>query len=609
MMGEIIYFDANDTIRQMMVKQLKTYGLDVVEPKSLDRCEEVLKRCQNPVVIILDMTRNPEQLPSLQGVIPEYLNDPERCILTTTAPTSLAKYLTRDVSSCFFKHVVERPFKRLEFIRFVEGIIKPYMVVPELKSREPAGVSVLNSSVSQIVGEDVGQTPEDKSFSQQVHRQVERIVQDVSVVRPLSELEPPPPPPPMESPEDSSPGVVQRLSRSSRARAAGGRFSREGSWSRLMHESSQSNPAIQAVPQNQANRQPSGIRPSVSRDGSPSSAGIRRVSRSDSFHRVRETHHELVVKADESSVEQPGAANRTNTVEPQKSVDPPVIYASSEIQAIDETAYEEEEEEENTILISPSKVRIVQSAPPKVLAIPVASPLTDSTFNRLGTANLISLIQHSSHFGVPIVMVCHGDADEIVVIMHSGLMMWIESVRNGEICSAERWLRDNGFDARLPMPSLMAQLDNGLSFNDALSGLNRDSVGIDICNSVIEQGMRTIAEAQDIPYSIYDSLPAEFGDLVKQRPMFGVNVIPDLYKKIRDRQESSVISERFKNHCFVRRPYRTPLNASISLTESEVQLLEQLKSPATLSDLATATPDAEHMVYRMLLFELIDCTA
>ena len=587
-MGEIIYFDANDTVRQMMVKQLKTYGLDVVEPRSLDKCEEVLKRCSNPVVIILDLTRQPELLPSLQTIIPQYLNDPERCILTTTAPTSLAQYLTRDVSSCFFKHVVERPFKRLDFIRFVEGIVKPFMVVPELKSREPGGVSVLNSSVSQIVGEDVEQTPEDKTFSQQVHRQVESIVQDISEVLPLVELEPLPPPPPVVPPEESSPGVMQRMSRSSRARAAGGRFSREGSWSRLMRESSQSNPAIQAAPQNMPNRSASGIRPSVSRDGGISSSGVRRVSRSDSFHRVRETHHELVVNAEDAAKEQPK------------------VVVSPEVQNTDDAACEEEE---NTILISPSKVRIVQSAPPKASSIPVASPHDNHTFNRLGTANLIRLVQHSSHFGVPIVMVCHGDAAEIVVIMHSGMMMWIESVQNREIWSADRWLRENGFDARLPMQQLISHIDNGLSFNDALSSLNRDSVGIEICTTVIGQGMRTIAQSRDIPYSIYDSLPAEFGELARLRPMFGVNIIPDLYKKMRDQEESSVISERFKNNCFVRRPYRTPLNASISLTEPETGLLEQLKSPATISDLLKHTPEAERMVYRMLLFELIDCTA
>jgi hypothetical protein len=150
-MSEIVYYDANATVRALMTRELANYGLKVVELPTLEQCEDIFSRCTHPVIFIVDMSRQPEMLPRLQAVVPKYIRDPERCILTSVTPTALARYLPQKIDDCFFKHVVERPFKRLDFIQFFENIAHPYLKDAQFRP-EPTR-STMNSSVSQITGQ------------------------------------------------------------------------------------------------------------------------------------------------------------------------------------------------------------------------------------------------------------------------------------------------------------------------------------------------------------------------------------------------------------------------------------------------------------------------
>ena len=150
-MSEIVYYDANATVRALMTRELANYGLKVVELPTLEQCEDIFSQCTHPVIFIVDMSRQPEMLPRLQAVVPKYIRDPERCILTSVTPTALARYLPQKIDDCFFKHVVERPFKRLDFIQFFENIAHPYLKDAQFRP-EPTR-STMNSSVSQITGQ------------------------------------------------------------------------------------------------------------------------------------------------------------------------------------------------------------------------------------------------------------------------------------------------------------------------------------------------------------------------------------------------------------------------------------------------------------------------
>ncbi len=604
MLGEIVYFDANATIREMMVSQLKTYGFEVIEVHRLSQCEAVLQRCNNPIILILDMTRQPDFLLQLQQFVPKYLNDPNRCILTTTKPTALAHYLPEDINACFFKHVIERPFKRMDFIRFLEDIIQPYRMVPELKAREVASISMMNSSISQIIDSESVSVPDPvaESFAASIDKQVESIVQDVSEVLPLVELDdlesqPKPPPPPQEP--DSPPNVIQRLSRTSRARAASGRFSREPSWSRVTRESSQSNPSLQSItPQSpQSTRQSSGHRPSIAREIPISNEIPSHTSPSGIHPGIRETS-----RAQTDIFLSVGSATRQKSEQINNTAQPDTNAHAS-------VSDDYDEEEENTILISSAGIGNMNHTPPKASSFPITEIDVPGVLHRLRLPILVQLLMHSAHFGFPMTIICQVKTEETLLLVHSGLVMWIETINNYEIMPAIPWLESHGYDNRLTIQVLKKKLSEGQSLNDALSSMNRDSLGIEICTVQIDQGLVSLSGLHDRVFRLYDGIPSIYKSLIQERPMYGINVIPSLFKKFREQQESYDISERFKNGCYVKRPYRAPLNASISLTKAETQLLERFKSPVILSDLSHDIPDAEAIAYRLVQFGFLDPAA
>ena len=181
-MSEVVYYDENPTVRNLMVKTLSRFGCEVILMPSLNQCEETLRNCKNPIVLIVDLSRYPEKLPRLQAIVPNYISNPDQCILTSTRLNSLARYLPEQIDDCFFKHVVERPFKRLDFAQFVENIILPYL--PNKTEHAPSiSIPMLNSNVSQITGQ-VTQGP----FDEELKKQVESIISSSRSI-PLHQLE------------------------------------------------------------------------------------------------------------------------------------------------------------------------------------------------------------------------------------------------------------------------------------------------------------------------------------------------------------------------------------------------------------------------------------
>ena len=122
-MTTIIYYDANRTVRQLISQALRARSYTVVEIESLDDYRSAIDDNADVEAIILDMSRHPDRLPVLQNELPNLFNRPDRCIITIGRSNDLTPYLPESPEACFFKHVIERPFKKNEFVDFIASLI------------------------------------------------------------------------------------------------------------------------------------------------------------------------------------------------------------------------------------------------------------------------------------------------------------------------------------------------------------------------------------------------------------------------------------------------------------------------------------------------------
>ena len=121
-MGGLVLYDANPTVRAMLARAFGGMGLDVVSvgvPEDIERAVE-----SGADWLVADLSRCPELLMVLQTVVPRHI-PANHCVVTTVRPTDLAPYMPHPVGVCFFGHVVQRPFRRTDFLRFWEDIAKP----------------------------------------------------------------------------------------------------------------------------------------------------------------------------------------------------------------------------------------------------------------------------------------------------------------------------------------------------------------------------------------------------------------------------------------------------------------------------------------------------
>lgn len=152
-MREILFYDANPSVRKMLIPDLEGLGMRVIVIDAIEALEDVLRRSRSLGLLILDMTRQPEQLPKLQELIPRFIATPEHCILTTMMPTALARFLPANIELCFFKHVVERPFKRLDFLSFIASIVGSAMLRGGAAVQPFGHAGSFSSNISQITGD------------------------------------------------------------------------------------------------------------------------------------------------------------------------------------------------------------------------------------------------------------------------------------------------------------------------------------------------------------------------------------------------------------------------------------------------------------------------
>ena len=644
-MSEIVFYDANPTVRTILSEQFSTYGLKLVTLQGLDKVEDELKKCNHPVIIVLDMSREPEMLPKLQAIVPQYIRAPERCILTSVQPTALAPYLPKQLDDCFFKHVVERPFKRLDFIHFFDTVVKPYLAGSKSVQLEPA--SLVNSSVSQIIVDDV-----QPRIDSHLTHEVEEIVQSTSNAVALDKLK-----------EDAREKENAREDDSSQSMRLENRISRR---SRSRIQRSVPSPAStssfpQAVPKESSgpvreNSAPAyaGRRESnaalravsrVSRENSaPSHTGSRRESSAPGYIPTRFPRESSAPGFVRSTAECPPSSQPSfqsvpakfnppqpeldvvaddsmttdfGTIKPRQVTATPIVNpylralpGLAALQRIENSISDTiaEFSDENTHIVAPffSRISTGSVTAPDVSANAPAQPEHDIQFP-FQFSSFLNMLRQSLIRRTHSTLVCTFDEQQIIIFIHEGSVSWIELITRNEIPGAESYFKSIDKDIHIPVKQVLSLVQQNNSVPRAFSIVNADIQAYMLAERQIRKGIAWLRIFESKPCRLYPDIPAQWKDLSEQRPVNDVDIFPLLFEDIRSSEELVVVPDSFEFYRFCRRPCRTPWNTSVQLNKEEQSLLNLLGSPKSIAELRrTGRAEISAALYRLVMFEFVD---
>ena len=467
-MSEIVYYDENPTVRDLMVKTLSRFGIDIVLMPSLNQCEETLRNCKNPIALIVDLSRFPEKLPRLQAIVPNYISNPEQCILTSTRLNSLARYLPEQIEECFFKHVVERPFKRLDFAQFVENIIQPYIPAErKLDHARSLSFSVLNSSVSQITGQ-VTQGP----FDEELRKQVDNIVNS----------------------------------------------SRSVSLNTVEHMAGEKSES----------RKKQIISPAAVEDD---------VMELSADHRI------------------PGL--------------------------------------KESVISSPSNLSLIRNLPQSTVV--------------MGMVQFLDILKKTAIYNSRQTLVCRETALTHVIIVEAGRVQWFESLQYETIPDENQFFVNTPYANILPAQEILSLMRQDVSMSAAISALQVDDLSIELCERIMHESIPQIYALEGRMVDIYRDVPPPWDILMQKRPIQGIDVMPMLFDLCRKNEDTVIVPDIFRFANFAMRPYRTPINRTIQLTQEESELLIAIQNPRTIADLRRSrAKGAGDLLYRLVIFEFAD---
>ncbi len=639
-MSEIVYYDANPSVRALMVHQFSQYGLDVITIPRLEMCEDVLKGCTHPVVLVADMSRQPEMLRTLQTVVPKYIHEAERCILTSVQPPALAPFLPENIDDCFFKHVVERPFKRLDFIDFFEEIIKPYLAT-SVSIRREHPVSSMNSSVQQITG-PVFLEKVDEGLS----HQVEVIVQSTSKSISLEQLK-------QDAENEEQPVQRNRMSRRSRAVNRDGQMHSSPAESALPSESSKprvreqprftrENSSLNSVQEGSAPRVVHDP-PSTHRDGSHPGAeqharamtpGRSRPSLS-SMPSAKQDNNANKKAASETDLPQAlsddmaGSGHTQPTPQPNfaqplnikhipanpylKKADrpsdpttPTQAPAPDVLQAIEQSYFPDDDDDESTLIVSPTLAQgIIEpcvSSPSLLIQTGESIMQSELEISFMKSLLKMSMIRQQRY-----TIVAKNRNDSLVIFVHNGHIDWIEKIIDSKIPDAEDFLATVPASEHLPIPSILNLLSRKMSLSEAFSSLGLEAQTLSLSQRFIQLNLQYLSSFEGRPAEVFHDIPARWLSLSQQRPFHDVDVASYLFEALRENSDSLIVPEFFQYTRFVVRFWRTPINVSITLNAEENELLKAIQTPATIADLRrTGRKSVAEILYRLVLFELAD---
>ena len=622
-MSEIVFYDSNPSIRALFARCLSGFGMEVVEVEHIEQTIDALKSCQNPVLFIADMSRQPEFLTQLQRNVPSYLDNPDRCVLTSVQPTALAPFIISPVEDCFFKHIVERPFKKNDFLAFVETLIHPD-AEPEIQK---GASTALNSGISQITATAPAQAA--------LHASAKNAA-DVL------------PPPDHALPANNSSSLpnthtvntVRREHRMSRLGRSGGStrakippspsventssHHRESSAPRPVmpdvqtashhRESSAPRPAMPDVQTASHHRESSAPRPAMPdvQTADPSESRIGRRKRPA----VSSPSHPVP-----GSVRTP--ASRLAATEPhalkagshQKSQEQDILDAlEASIDHLPDHLPDDDPDEENTLLVSPNHIQsalhptpahqspsILISTQSAVLGAPICE------FNDFQLPWLLDILASATLHRKKYTLAFRSADTEHVLFLESARAFWFESIHKGVVESAERFIQTLPDD--LDKNALTDLVRQNLPLSHAFKTLHAERQAGTLCEQRIRQGVERIAQLVGQPCALHEGLPDKWAKIVRLRPCKFIPLGPILFDLFRTRADAEIPPPIFASASFVTRNYRTPINAHIALSSDELELLAALRFPKSLESLrATGIKHAADTLCRLFYFGFCDLT-
>ncbi|MBQ9395309.1 MAG: hypothetical protein IJU23_07300 [Proteobacteria bacterium] len=686
-MGEIVYYDANPTVRDLMASKFARYGMQVCIVQSLKQCEEVFQKCRKPLIFIADLSRHPDYLPMLQTLVPRYIDAPGRCILTSVNPRELAPYLLPNLDDNFFSHVVERPFKTEEFMNFFDDVAK---LCPNTTCFvHDKQVSCVNSSVEQITGQNSFIAIDDALASE---------VEDIFKTTATDSTS-----------GNNTPSRFQNRmgKRDSRPMSAGSRMQetppretvsplREASYDNRRNQPQRLRPILAGRELPPSNRElppsnrdipgrgnavpnrdisPAGLPPkSISSTGlspkgiSPIGRDVPPISRqygrdSDSqeklrrgkpyadepeivdmtqailpedlrngnalFHEDMTTDNKVLSSENvsKSALDAAGiSAMRGFKLSKKEPPVPKMMTIASTFEApmtaeensfgssLSANAGEDELEGSSTMFFT---------MPPEAFSMPKNENLPgESAFNGIESSIVADEVNVHYAFDIPwlisilrmslvrqkrYTVVCSKDAqDQIVILIAFGRVEWIERIRNGVLPDVHAFVEMLPQDI-VPRHKLTVMMKKKSSMREIFSAPGFMPLESAVSQMITRQMPDILRYFDGCPADVFDNIPAKWAPIGVDRPCLDFKFPCILFDFLRADAESVLTPECFPNSRFGARQFRTPLNADISLTAEETDILNYIRTPRTIAELkAAGKKHVSDILYRLVGFEFAD---
>ena len=277
--------------------------------------------------------------------------------------------------------------------------------------------------------------------------------------------------------------------------------------------------------------------------------------------------------------------------------DNPVVYEAG---ADDGNEDDEAEEFESTMLISHDVMKKALDPAPKISRLlPIMSgQLSISSWLDILRLNIMLVDRVTVEIGTP--------TKQTIIVMDMGNVVWAERMMQERILSGREFILSLSENASSHVEEISEHLDQGSDMSSALMSLDLFSSLIDSFETRLHETLVDVLKAKNVPFRVLRGMSRVAENLLKERPALNISLSPFVFDQCRT-LKLDLVASRFRK--FVARPYRTTLNASVSLLPQEMQILELIQSPQSLSYIDQNLPfDAAPLLSGLVLFGFADMT-
>lgn len=638
-MHDVLLYDANPSVRALLVSQLRKLRLNVVVLSKLEDTGEALMRSKNPLLLIVDMSRCPDYLPELQKCVGRYIPDATHCILTSVTPASLAHYLPYDLSACFFSHVVERPFKMSEFVSLIDSIC-----ASSGRQNMRSAAPMINSSVEQIIAPVSGRTP-DAVEEARVDELVESISQRLNVVSQdaaqhgiqrqtkagdASEDDP------------FKAGVSSRTSQGSldlratspsletysmsrsrnakrpssgatvRGETAHARNRSSSSWEAQTRAAPEARPSLAPLPaldMPQMSPLPALDMPHVPplpALGAVQAAPFAASASADAVSRPNQARVDAagnpVHPSEKVRVAAPAPDEQKVSGAPQA---PRMAeICEDEGMSVPDLAVLPEEDEEEAL---ESTMLITKDIMKKALEPSVGlSHMLPVMSGQLSIASWLDILRLNVTLIERLTVELGTSATQTVIVMDMGNVVWAEKMTRENCQSGHDFIFSLSESAHSHIDEISRLIEQGSDMSSALMSLDLFGTLMDAFETRLRETLVSALGQGKQTFRVFGGATRMADKFLKQRPALNMPLAPMLFEQCR-KKRLNLIASKFRK--FVAHPYRTTLNHSVLLLPEETQILELIRSPQSLSFMnQNLSFDAAPFLAGLVLFGFADMT-